>query len=55
MTKGGELEGKVGSRARARTTELAVRRSAPWLAAAAAAALAIGWSLRLARRLSWTS
>ncbi|HSS39499.1 MAG TPA: short-chain dehydrogenase, partial [Polyangia bacterium] len=39
--------GPFGSRARTFTSELAVRRSAPWLAVAAAAvAIAIGWTVR---------
>ncbi|MFL5308512.1 MAG: SDR family oxidoreductase [Polyangia bacterium] len=46
--------GPFGARARTFTTELAVRRSAPWLAAAAAVAVAIGFGVRQTRRrFSW--
>jgi len=47
--------GPFGARARTSTTELSVRRSAPWLALAAAVAVAIGWGVRQTRRsaLSW--
>ena len=48
--------GPFGSRARTFTSELAVRRSAPWLAVAAAA-VAIGWAVRQdpVTTLSWAA